>query len=118
MLPNINVNHYYYCYINNNKASNPPNNLYLNKKEKKQIIQLGIITGHMNSHPIGQFLLRRFLPISSPDTGIEITLILLPLLADRITKQAQAEVKRIVYLPGKIIVVGIGNSNVVIVVVV
>ena len=64
----------------------------------------------MNSHPVGQFLLRRFLPLSSsPDNNIEIILIVLPLLTDRITKQAQALVKRIVYLPGLLLILLIIN---------
>lgn len=65
-------------------------------------IEVGILGGHMNNHPVGQMTLWRILKIlSGPGWRdlVSVTLLALPLVSDSTTKQIASRVNRIVNLP-------------------
>jgi hypothetical protein len=73
-------------------------------------VEVGILGGHMNNHPVGQMVFRRLLGLNRPPSGanssgtdwrelINLTLLALPLVPDAMTKRIAGAVPRIVNLP-------------------
>ena len=71
-------------------------------------LEVGILGGHMNNHPVGQMLYRRLMGLSAAPSGssntdwrdlINLTLLALPLVPDTTTKRIAGSVQRIVNLP-------------------
>lgn len=96
--PNINNN-----MIENKKLSRKFSHA-LDKNKEKTIIEIGILSGHMNNHPVGHAVLLRLLGINEKSTSssspiFHITLIALPLIPDYVTKRIASSVTKIINLP-------------------
>jgi hypothetical protein len=59
----------------------------------------GVLGGHFNSHPVGHFLLHRFLKHFNPHKRFSVTLIALPLIPDHLTRRIARYADRIINLP-------------------
>lgn len=76
----------------------PPNSLVHTKVK----VEVGILGGHMNNHPVGHMVFRRILNQAldiDKRTGVSFTLIATALIPDSFTKKIAGAVQRIVNLP-------------------
>jgi hypothetical protein len=94
-IPNINNK-----MIENKKLNRKLSNV-LDKSKQNPIIEIGILSGHMNNHPVGHAVLLRLLGINEklPSPLFHITLIALPLIPDYVTKKIANSVTKIINLP-------------------
>jgi hypothetical protein len=60
---------------------------------------LGVLGGHLNGHPVGQFILNRFLKNFNLQKRFRVTLIALPLIPDYVTHRIARYADRIINLP-------------------